>query len=175
MLRLSSAGLARWRFRVLAVLTLAGCSDGPTAGRPDPGGPGKTDPLPFRVDSANVVAASSYSSAPAATDRVLTSAADLDSFWVYADPIALRPSLAFDDSLGIAVTLGPRASSGYGIRVDSLTRAGDSILVHVTERERVINCPVLTVITSPFQIVQVPRLAGTFAFRRTVSSITCPP
>lgn len=159
-----------------AALIVAGChSDPPQAQDPEAGGLPPVDALPFRVDSGQVLASGPHSSATAAGQRVLASAAAFDSFWVEVAPGGPQPSAGFRDSLLLAVTLGERPTSGYGIRIDSLTRTGDTILVHGTNSERLTNCPLLQVVTSPFQVIQVPRLEGTFVFAFTSESTACPP
>jgi hypothetical protein len=131
-------------------------------------------PLRIIVDSSLIVAQSDFSYAASASHTVLRSDSAYTAWWANLGTGAPIPkAVSFVDSVLIGVTQGPRATSGYGVWVDSLTGNSAHPVVHLREQTSV-GCPVLTVETSPYQLVQLPALGDSVTFAITTYIRTCP-
>ena len=82
------------------------------------------------------------------------------------DPPPALPSVDFAKDTVIAVFLGERKSGGYAVEVASVERAGDGALVVVREKGPKPGAITAAMITSPYQIVSIPRVPGEIRFRR---------
>lgn len=159
------------RFLVaLACAAASGCSRDTVAARDLPA----TQTVRVVVDSSLVVAQGEFSQATSASSTVLTSDSAFTTWWAALGTGTPMPSGgSFQDSVLVGVTQGPYSTSGYGIWVDSVTGDRAHPVVHVRERSSV-GCPVLTVETSPYQVVRVPALGDSVSFAVTRTVRSCP-
>lgn len=67
--------------------------------------------------------------------------------------------------LVIAIHLGERSSGGYGVGIQSIKREGPSIVM-VTYLERSPAGIASSVMTSPWMVIKVKRVAGSFSFKK---------
>jgi hypothetical protein len=113
----------------------------------------KDGPVPFQT-----ILAGSHSLADSAYIQLITSDRDWERVWLTArgriDPLPARPTVDFNRNYVIAVFMGPRPSSGYYIEINSIEKQGSLLNVNVTRYE---TAGMLTVVTSPFTLVRVPR------------------
>jgi hypothetical protein len=180
------------RFRAsAALLASAACAVSPspagrdsvppsaTAGPPAVTGQSAV-PAPARPDSASPVSAP----APSSFSRILTQntsgfdesaelairdQAALESAWarlfnqVQGNP---APAVDFTRETVILVALGRRTSGGNAVRVDGVTRAGEGALVRYTATSPGPGCMTTQSLTSPVDVVRVPRISGAVRFER---------
>ena len=66
----------------------------------------------------------------------------------------------------LAVFLGQRPTAGYAIEMTSVTQQGGMFVVEYVEHKPASNASTAQVLTSPFQIVRIPRVTGPVVFRR---------
>ena len=74
------------------------------------------------------------------------------------------PVIDFTRDMIVLAALGQRNSGGYGITVDSTTRATSGIVVWITKLTPG-NCGTLAALTQPVDVVSMPRVTGTVEFR----------
>ena len=65
----------------------------------------------------------------------------------------------------VAVFLGQRPTAGYAIDIASVTQQNGVFVVEYTERKPSSNTSTAQVLTSPFQIIRIPRPSGPIVFR----------
>ena len=77
-----------------------------------------------------------------------------------ADLAALLPSVpSADDRAFIAVFAGSQRTGGYAVRVESIERTGDRLVVHATFTAPAPGALTIQVLTSPAHLVSVPLTA----------------
>jgi hypothetical protein len=108
--------------------------------------------------------ASSTSQAGEPGLRVLRDAAAWEAAWrelqagLAAGP---APAVDFARDMVVVVAAGERPSGGHNLRVEGTSTAADgALVVHVTTTEPGEGCMSAAVITSPVDVVRVPRTAG---------------
>ena len=117
-----------------------------------------------------------YRSATSAYPEPVELALTADSSWRSAwallwpnQPDGSRPAppaVDFTRDAVVFVALGPRSSGGYDVRVDSVTRdAAGALLVRYTATSPGPGCLTTQQITSPVEVVRVPRPAAGAAVR----------
>jgi hypothetical protein len=113
----------------------------------------KDGPVPFQT-----ILAGSHSLADTASVQLITSDRDWEKTWLVArgriDPLPARPTVDFKRHYVIAAFMGQRPSSGYHIEVTSIEKQGVVLNVNIMKYE---TPGMLTVMTSPFTLVRVPR------------------
>jgi hypothetical protein len=67
------------------------------------------------------------------------------------------PSVDFSQNMVVVLALGPRNAGGYAIHFDSITVEVDIAVVHYTVNTPGLNCVSAPVLTSPVDVVVVPR------------------
>lgn len=92
--------------------------------------------------------------------RVLADQEAWERFWMEHAGGRERPPVDFASRLIVAVFMGQQPSSGHDIEVKNVKQVDDGILVEAVGREPGGSCGTLTVITHPFHIVAVERVAG---------------
>jgi len=97
---------------------------------------------------------------------VVRTAADLEKLWREHAPGRPAPAVDFAKNMVIAVFLGSRPSSGFAVQITEVRRDGDGLLVTWAERRPGPGQISATVMTSPSQIVAVPRVDGTVRFQK---------
>jgi hypothetical protein len=80
------------------------------------------------------------------------------------------PDVRFAREMVIVLALGQRNTGGYGIRFDGITADGTGATVRYTTTSPGPNCMTTQMLTSPVEIVSVPRVEGPVRFdaRRVV-------
>jgi VWFA-related protein len=97
---------------------------------------------------------------------VVSTAADFEKLWREHAPGRPAPAVDFAKNMVIAVFLGSRPSSGFAVQITEVRRDGDGLLVTWAERRPGRDQMSATVMTSPSQIVAVPRVDGTVRFQK---------
>lgn len=85
-----------------------------------------------------------------------------ESFVVPPPPL---PEVDFAREMVIGVCIGPRPTGGYGVRIRSVQKSGDKLVVDVVETRPAEGAIVPMVVTQPYEFVRVPRFDGTVEFR----------
>lgn len=67
------------------------------------------------------------------------------------------PPIDWSDQTVYLVAAGPRSSTGYDLRIESVRDEGDRILITVRERAPTLSDPVAARITYPFRLIALPR------------------
>ena len=145
----------------LASLTaLAACGDDAVATEPTPQAGGQA----LVVGHFDVSTGQGAGRQPGDTARqrqVIADAATWSKFWasLAPDPNAggAPPAVDFTRDMVIAVATPVRPSSGYGIKIESVTEWADHLDVQVVETSPASDCVTLGVLTRPFDVVQLPR------------------
>jgi hypothetical protein len=86
------------------------------------------------------------------------------------ETVPAAPQIDFTRDMVIVVALGSRPSGGFTVKVDELTREGSGAVVRYTATEPGAGCMTTQALTSPVDVVRVPRVAGAVRFdpRRVV-------
>ena len=74
------------------------------------------------------------------------------------------PELDFAEVMAVGIFLGTRPTGGYGVQVTKLRPEGEALVVEYAERTPGPDAMVTQALTSPFQIVSVPKHAGELRF-----------
>lgn len=110
-------------------------------------------PLPFQT-----ILSGAYSLADTFSVELITNDDEWENAWLIAkgrvSPLPEKPTVDFSRQYVIAAFMGERPSSGYRIEIDSVEKVGRILKVHVIKYE---TPGMLTVITSPFYLVRIPR------------------
>jgi len=117
------------------------------------GGISDDGPLPFQT-----ILSGAYSLADTFSVELITSENQWENAWLVAkgriDPLPEKPTVDFSRQFVIAAFMGKRSSSGFRIEITSIEKAGRILKVYVTKYE---TPGMLTVMTSPFYLVRIPR------------------
>ncbi len=115
---------------------------------------------PWVPDSTSVLASSGYTgfdgSVRAVLGDVQTWAVVWNEFVGSIQPKPSLPAVDFTADWVLVVALGSRPTGGYGIRVDSVANHGGTV-VYVTTIAPGPLCAVTQLVTSPAQLVRLPR------------------
>lgn len=76
------------------------------------------------------------------------------------------PSVDFAKSTLVLIALGERTTGGHALRVDRVTRQGESAVVHYTVTRPGPGCMTTQVITSPVELISIARVTADVRFRR---------
>ncbi len=101
-------------------------------------------------------------------------------FYAAHKPGMTPPPINFQEHMVLAMLIGERPSTGYIVETKEvcLNPNEDGTLrmdVNYVEMQPGENCDVLWVITSPYQLVAVPRFEGPVFFHKAVAVYDCPP
>lgn len=108
--------------------------------------------------------------------RIVESAAEWDRLVAASPGLVQAGAPSRLDPRGrqvLAVFEGQEPSSGYSVRVTSVTKVGTEILVRLRETSPGVGCIVSQSPTQPFDVVSVPKVDGTFVFLTQHSTHTC--
>ncbi len=97
---------------------------------------------------------------------VIKTAAEFDALWRAHAPGRPTPAVDFAKNIVVAVFLGSRPSSGFGVQITGAERAGDALVVTWTERQPGRDQMAAQVMTAPAHIVAVPRFDGPVRFQK---------
>lgn len=84
-----------------------------------------------------------------------------------------KPKVNFADQTVLGVFAGQKGSGGYSINVVRVEQTNNGVLVKVVETQPGKNCIVTDVISSPYQIVAVPKLKGEVKFDKQTVVYDC--
>lgn len=85
--------------------------------------------------------------------------------WSFSMPVYHpAPEIDFSTHMVIAVFMGWRSSSGYGISIERITNMGNEIIVNVKETYPGRGVGTLTVVTHPHHIIKVERVEKPIVF-----------
>jgi len=76
------------------------------------------------------------------------------------------PIVDFRSDMVVVLALGTHRTGGYSVRFDRMTTDGSGAIVHYTVTRPGPDCMTTQMITSPLQVVRVPRVEGTIRFER---------
>jgi hypothetical protein len=74
-------------------------------------------------------------------------------------PFPPAPAVDFGREMLLVAALGQRATGGYAVRIESVTRSGGELVAHVAERRPGPGCGTTQAVTAPADVVAVPRSA----------------
>jgi hypothetical protein len=80
-----------------------------------------------------------------------------DALWKQHGAGRPRPAVDFNKEVIAAVFLGSRPSAGYGVRIVRVREEGATLVVSYTETRPAPDALTAQVLTSPYQIVAIPK------------------
>lgn len=80
-----------------------------------------------------------------------------DALWKQHAAGRARPAVDFDKEVIAAVFLGSRPSAGYSVRIVRVRQEGAALVVSYTETRPAPDALTAQVLTSPYQIVAIPK------------------
>ena len=110
---------------------------------------------------------------------VITSQTEFQSYWsdtLGHDPKDTPKVVDFRRNALVAIHIGPRATSGYNVYVQSVVKisADSALITYVEQKPR----PLTVVVqgrTSPWVLLKVPASYTSFSFKQNVKTIKYPP
>lgn len=105
---------------------------------------------------------------PESAEKVLHSAAELAPVWraINGDSAAPVPAVDFTRQMVVFIALGQRMSGGYSLKFDGMSATSGGSVVRYTATSPGPGCMNAQVLSSPVEMVAVPRTAGTVTFER---------
>ena len=85
------------------------------------------------------------------------SALEWDALWKQHAAGRARPAVDFNKEVIAAVFLGSRPSAGYSVRIVRVRQEGAALVVSYTETRPAPDALTAQVLTSPYQIVAIPK------------------
>ncbi len=110
------------------------------------------------------VAAGERSGVRDARQVVVRAPEDWERLWQEHAPRQPMPAVDFGERMVVGVFLGTRPTSGFAVRVTRARLAGQGLVIEYGERQPSANAMVMPVVTSPFQLVSLPKRAGEVRF-----------
>ena len=113
------------------------------------------------------------------TDRTnyrITSQADLQALWplIYGDKDAPQiPTIDFNKYEVLAIFDGTHSSFGYSIKVTSIADNAPTRTVTIEHLAPATSCAVQTGVSSPFEIIRVPKTTSNLAHQDTTGTSIC--
>jgi hypothetical protein len=160
---------------LLAVATLW-LADG--CGAPAQSAPGDSASLAVSDDQSSFtrLLAQNTSGYPEPAELVLRDRAALESAWrtLFAGNQGTPlPAVDFGRSTLVLLALGEKNSGGHAVRVDRVTRKGSTALVQYTVTQPGPGCMTTMMVTSPVELISIPRVAGEVRFARSTVIDRC--
>jgi len=143
-------------------------------------------PLPSRTPAPEVstipfeilVDGDTHGSSPAHAQVTINNQTDWQHYWqtTHANISPLPPLLPVDFTTSnvVAAGLGSKTTSGYGLKITSITASTAGTVVNLTESTPTITCTVAQVISDRYLIVRTPKLTDPVSFRITSEKRHCP-
>jgi hypothetical protein len=143
-------------------------------------------PLPVPPSSESVtsvpfellVSGDTHAAIPAHGQEFINTQADWQRYWniTHSALPAIPPLIPvdFSQSSVVGVSLGRQNTSGYGIKITSITTGRTGTIVNLTESTPTITCTVAQVITDRYLIVRTAKLAEPVSFHITADKRHCP-
>ena len=167
--------------RCLVICTLMGCLVG--IGCANPSAEQLLDPAQLRSEAQEVSfeeidgAASSVSGIAERQRLVIDDVESWATFWAQLhaniSPAPPAPIVNFGTRVIIAATMGQRATGGYAIQIEEITRVGDDLRVVVLEISPGPNCLTTQAFSAPATAVSVPRPVGDVDFVEEAETSDC--
>lgn len=88
-------------------------------------------------------------------------------------PDAEKPVVDFARTTVVFVALGSRNTGGYSVHIDSVTAQSAGATVHYTVTTPRARCMSIQVLTSPIEVIMLPRVEGVVKFRKRDVSGGC--
>ena len=88
-------------------------------------------------------------------------------------PKPALPRVDFEREIIVVAAMGQRSSGGYTISIDSATRAGDAIILSVTERSPGRTCGTTAALTAPVALARLSRQSGPIRFSERTATTNC--
>jgi hypothetical protein len=113
---------------------------------------------------------------PESAEVVIRDRAALEAAWraLHAgNQVAELPAVDFGKSTLVLIALGGYSTGGHALRVDRVTRQGDAAVVHYTVTRPGPSCMTTQAITSPVELISMPRAAGEVRFQQAVVVEPC--
>jgi hypothetical protein len=105
---------------------------------------------------------------PRLTISVLRDPAKLPKILAIVTPPGRRvpqaPPIDFAHRIGIVYAVGPRSSTGYGVRVARVVDEGDRISLHFRELTPTLREHVVAKLTYPYRLITIPRTTKRLRF-----------
>jgi hypothetical protein len=83
------------------------------------------------------------------------------------------PSVDFARSTLALIAVGERPTGGHALRVDRVTRQGNTAVVHYTMTRPGPSCMTTQAITAPVELISMPRVEGEVRFQQAVVVEPC--
>jgi hypothetical protein len=147
----------------------------PSTPEPSRADAGKEQTSPVQADFTRILAQNTSGYAER-VELVVRDRKAFESAWrtVFAgNQGAPLPEVDFARSIVVLIALGEQRTGGYSVEVDRVARTGDAAVVHYTVTGPGPGCMSTMMITSPVEIVSMPRVAGTVSFSRTTKVEPC--
>ena len=111
-----------------------------------------------------------------ATELVIQDSNGLRAAWATlfeGIPGNAPPTVDFASETVIVLALGQRPSGGYTVRFDGVARTGNAAVVRYTATSPGRECMTTQMMTSPVDVVRVPRLGASVRFERRDVTAAC--
>ncbi len=95
---------------------------------------------------------------------VVRTAQEWTTLWRRHNPDRQRPSVDFARDMVVGVFLGSRPTAGYDIEIVSVKDGADATVVRYRVKQPARDAMTAQVLTSPYQLVVVPKRAGQVTF-----------
>jgi hypothetical protein len=101
-----------------------------------------------------------------AKNAVVKSQEEWRALWAAGGPGRVAPPVELDwsKSMLIAVALGSRPSGGFSVVIEKVTREGSRLFVTARETRPAPDSMQTTMVTAPFDCVELPRFEGRVVF-----------
>lgn len=128
--------------------------------------------IPFQVLSEGI-----HSSIPEQKFQIVRDTGTLNQTWRQAFktalPVPATPNVDFRDHLVLALFLGQKRTGGYRLKVESVHEYPDSLVVRISIHNPGHGCKTIQMITSPYEIIQVPATGKEILFETTSTQGAC--
>ncbi len=130
--------------------------------------------VPFEI----LVDGDTHASIPARDQQVIETEAGWKSYWrdVHRGLPTTPPLIPVDFTTSnvVGVSLGRQTTSGFGLKITSISTSSSGTIVNLTESTPTITCTVVQVITNRYLIVRTPKLTSPVSFHITPELRHCP-
>jgi hypothetical protein len=122
---------------------------------------------PEKEGGMRTIAKGAFSGVQEAGEMVITNKMQWEELWkktskkIPPDP---APEIDFEKESVLFASLGRKNTGGYGITIKNVERSGNSIVVHLEQKEPAKGAMTIQALTAPFHIVAVPKIEGKVVF-----------
>lgn len=144
-------------------------------GTPDP--EPSLAPTVTTIPYETLVNGDTHNPVPAHHQQFISTQSEWQAYWrsVHGGLSTLPPIIPVDFSKYsvVAASLGAQPTTGFGIKITSVSAGADGNTVSVTESTPTITCQVAQTPTNRYLIVRTEKIAGTVTFRVTTEKRHC--